>query len=538
MLQKKIQIRILRQKRQKQPGVFSDLKHLTNIDKRPYFEANQLEFDTLINRGVIKIIERTKVPVTAKIGKCAVLFNTKRCGRVKCRCVYNGKTQRHKMCESFFSPTLIDDTLKLCCGIAAQKEWDYGSVDAKCAFPYANLPDGTQLFSEIPEGHPNWNLRKTHVLQILKNIYGTKEGPILWFKHIKKILTEVFGLKQSVFDECMFFSDDLIVLVYVDDLLIFSRRTYIIAFRDVLKNYFELTYTEINGNFDFLGVNISKRQDGSIILTQVEYIEKFLEKFKQYVEQSYDTPLPFNFKQKKENEVNKSIVENFPFREILGSIMYLRLTRPDLLFAIHLLGAVAREPTSLAVDAIKHCLGYIKQTKSYERIFYSSESKRDINIVAFTDAEWATNRQTRKSVSGNFIYFGSSLTYYKCRTQRQIATSSAAAELHEIFQTAKQIFIMFSMCKELKVKINVPTILTDSSSSVRTLEKSTQALQKHLGVYVHYLKELKERIGLKVIFIKRNENIADLQTKQPSKNDFIRTVKKLQEPFEWRHVKI
>lgn len=91
------------------------------------------------------------------------------------------------------------------------------------------------------------------------------------------------------------------------------------------------------------------------------------------------------------------------------------------------------------------------------------------------------------------MFYGKSIIYAKCRVQRQVATSSAAAGLHEIFQTS---------ILELNVEVKTPTILTDSSSSVRTIEKSTQTLQKHLS-----------RIGLKIVFIKREDNLADIQTR-------------------------
>ncbi len=154
------------------------------------------------------------------------------------------------------------------------------------------------------------------------------------------------------------------------------------------------------------------------------------------------------------------------------------------------------------------------------------------------DAEWAANINNRKSLSGNLIYLGPSLISYKMRQQRQVATSSAASELCELFQTAKTIRVMYSMLKELQVEVKDPVLLTDSASCVRTIQKSTQADQKHLGVYVHYLKELKAEIGLKIYYIPREENLADMFTKQVSTKEFISICKKLSEPFEWIHVSL
>ncbi len=186
--------------------------------------------------------------------------------------------------------------------------------------------------------------------------------------------------------------------------------------------------------------------------------------------------------------------------------------------------------TGLAVYAIIHCLGYLRETRLYVRVFYySSEAK--LSLVAFTDANWANNKKTRKSMGGNFIFLGPSLVHSKCKVQKNIATSSAAAELAEMFSAGKTIDHIFQFCKELEVPLRNPAILTDSISSVNTLEKPLQKAQKHLGVYIHYLRELNQRIGLKLLYICRKYNIADLNNKHGAAEDFVRLIKLIKGPY-------
>lgn len=104
------------------------------------------------------------------------------------------------MCESYFSSTLRDDTFKFACAIAAQKTWDCGSVDAKCAFLFAELPKDTKLIAQIPEGHPEDSLRQTQVLQILKKIYGQKKAQFCVLHKSAKCSLKFFHLKQSSYD--------------------------------------------------------------------------------------------------------------------------------------------------------------------------------------------------------------------------------------------------------------------------------------------------------------------------------------------------
>ncbi len=214
----------------------------------------------------------------------------------------------------------------------------------------------------------------------------------------------------------------------------------------------------------------------------------------------------------------------------------MRHSRPDLLYAIHILSKLSTNVTEVAIYGLEYCIGYIFSTKHYVRTFCGKGKRKELSLVAFCDANWATNKITRKSVGGNCIYLGSSLVHSVSRQQKVIATSSGAAELTELFYTAKNMEHLSGFIKELGVKIRSNVILTDSITTVNTLEKPLQKEQKHLSVYIAYLKELINRLPLKLLFIKREFNIADLMAHQSSTQDFIKMVQQLQQPFEWRHI--
>lgn len=217
--------------------------------------------------------------------------------------------------------------------------------------------------------------------------------------------------------------------------------------------------------------------------------------------------------------------------------MYLRYTRIDLLHAIHMLSKIVSKPRRESEKALKHVLGYLQLTKNYERTFYNKENKNKVYLLAFTDSEWACNRIDRKSISGNLIYFGSTLVTGKSKTQKTIATSAASAELMEIYNTCKTLVSIKHLCNEIDVKTEqIPVILTDSLSSVQTLGKPVSELQKHLSVYIHFLKENIQNKMVKVVFVNRSQNIADIQTKQGTKKEFQSLWKAAQEPLTWKHI--
>ena len=93
------------------PGIFGDLKRC-NVDPEPYIKATEKEFQNLLQREVMKLVRREKLDKNILIGKCTVLLTTKRSGKIKSRCVFNGGLQKRKLLKYFRSPTLHEDTLK------------------------------------------------------------------------------------------------------------------------------------------------------------------------------------------------------------------------------------------------------------------------------------------------------------------------------------------------------------------------------------------------------------------------------------------
>lgn len=170
--------------------------------------------------------------------------------------------------------------------------------------------------------------------------------------------------------------------------------------------------SKLNAKVDFLGVDIWKTEDGRFASSQSTFIRTILAKYDHLIDKTCPnplTPLPVVPNLDVEPFYSK-FSPNFAFSEILGMISYLRLTRLDLLFALHSLSKVAHNPGDNGIKAILRTLCYLYHTQDLTRFFYPGDNPLGkLRICAFTDAEWASNRLSRKSVSGNFIYLGRSL---------------------------------------------------------------------------------------------------------------------------------
>ena len=191
-------------RRNNKPMVFRDISG--HPEERTYRRAVEAEFEHLQDRMVFELVSRESVPQGVEVGDGIVLVSVKRDGTYKARCVYNGSKQRYKIVPSSSSPTLDEDSLTIALAIAAIRGWDFRTADITTAFLNAPLPEGTQIYMEIPDGHPEHGRRKEWVLRIKQNIYGIKEAAAIWWKHFCGSILRHTGLKQSIYDYCVYFN--------------------------------------------------------------------------------------------------------------------------------------------------------------------------------------------------------------------------------------------------------------------------------------------------------------------------------------------
>ena len=136
---------------------------------------------------------------------------------------------------------------------AAKTGKDFLTVDVVSAFLFAPLRLNTTLYAEIPQGHPDYAERETHVLKIERAIYGLRESPGLWFQHLTGVLREL-GFKNLIHDECVFLdkSKSVAILTYVDDMLILGEKSLILNASQRISKKLQITKGNVNQESDFL----------------------------------------------------------------------------------------------------------------------------------------------------------------------------------------------------------------------------------------------------------------------------------------------
>ena len=117
------------------------------------------------------------------------------------------------------------------------------------------------------------------------------------------------------------------------------------------------------------------------------------------------------------------------YRRLVGKLLYLTITRPDITFAVHCLSRFVQAPQSPHLQAMHHLLRYLESSPGFD-LFYPSSSS--VALKAFSDADWGTCVDTRRSVTGYCVFVGDSLVAWKSKKQTTVSRSSAEASFFGI----------------------------------------------------------------------------------------------------------
>ena len=173
-----------------------------------------------------------------------------------------------------YAPVASWSTIRLVLTIAAMFNWPTRQLDYVLTFPQA--PIERDLYMKVPKGYyVESGDNRDYVLKLKRNLYGQKQAGRIWNKYLIENLERI-GFQQSEHDECVLYRGKVIYALYTDDTIITAPNNKLIddVIRDIKKAGLKVTD---EGNIeDFLGVNITRMNDGSIHLHQPHLIDQIL----------------------------------------------------------------------------------------------------------------------------------------------------------------------------------------------------------------------------------------------------------------------
>lgn len=439
--------------------------------------------------------------------------------RFKARLVARGFTQTHGIdFWDTFSPVIRMESVRMILAIAAEMGLKIRQFDVKTAFLNGELKE--EIYMRQPQGFED---ASGQICLLKKSLYGLKQSPRCWNEKFVESIKEL-GLTQSSADPCVFVggNDGLLILgFYVDDGLIVSdSETELQRVMSGLMKKFEMS--ECNFGL-FLGMEIHRDSSG-IYLGQQRYAERVLETYRMSTSHPVSTPSNNNCP----NSVLSLRSTSFPYREAVGSLMYLAvMTRPDLAFAVGVASRHLENPTEEDIQRIKTILKYLKGTTGL-RLVFPANSSGNVRLSAYCDSDYAGDVDTRRSTSGYACLLGRACVSWRSERQRVVATSTTEAEYIAAAEAVKELVWLERLRQELIHDNLVPLLLMDNQGAIRLVENQVlHRRTKHIDVRYHFIREKFNEGCFEIRGVGTKDQAADMLTKGLGKLLFVENRLKL-----------
>lgn len=377
---------------------------------------------------------------------------------------------------------------------------------------------------EVPEGVKQ-GIFGDSVCTLIKSLYSLKQSPRCW-----NLKIDPFQVDQLVFQKCdgdpfLYVKTGdtghlMIIALYVDDLLLAGNNMGVITWmKKELNNRFDMK--DLGEAKICLGLEITRnRVERKLFLTQLKYMQGVLERFGMEDSRPASTPMEGSLAYEERLKMdskngNCESMKNVPYREDIGSLMYLMIgTPPDISFAIGKLPQFCESPLENHWTAVKRDLRFVSGTRTLGLCFDGTQS---IDAHGYSDSYWAGDVSDRKSTSAYvFMMYGSALSWCS-REQTVAATSSCEAEYIALSAACKEAVWLKRLLQNLlpkEVNGNKMVVFSDSQSAIKLSEnESINRRNKHIDITYHFVIDLVARGDIKLQYKSTLDMIADMLTK-------------------------
>ncbi|GJZ58656.1 putative ribonuclease H-like domain-containing protein, partial [Tanacetum coccineum] len=370
--------------------------------------------------------------------------------------------------EESFAPVARLEAIRIFLAFAAHMNMVVYQMDVKTAFLNGNLRE--EVYVSQPDGFVDKD-NPNHVYKLKKALYGLKQAPRAWYDMLSSFLISQDFSKGSV-DPTLFICRD------GKELLLISQ---------------------------------SPR---GIFINQSKYA---LESLKKYGFDSCDpVDTPMVEKSKLDEDKEGKAVDPSHYRGMIGTLLYLTASRPDLQFAICMCARYQARPTEKHLNAVKRIFRYLKGTV-HRGLWYPKDSS--IALTAFADADHAGCQDTRRSTSGSMQLLGDRLVSWSSKRQKSAAISSTEAEYIALSGCCAQILWMRSQLTDYGFGFNKIPMYCDNKSAIALCCNNVQhSRSKHIDIRFHFIKEHVENGVIELYFVNTEYQLADIFTKALGRN--------------------
>ncbi|GJR05831.1 putative ribonuclease H-like domain-containing protein [Tanacetum coccineum] len=314
--------------------------------------------------------------------------------RNKARLVAQGYTQEEGIdYDEVFALVATIEAIRLFLAYASFMGFMVYQMDIKSAFLYGQIEEEVYVCQPLGFEDPN---NPNKVYKVVKALYGLHQAPRAWYETLAKYLLDN-GFHRGKIDQTLFIKkqkgDILLVQVYVDDIIFGStKKELCIEFEKLMHDKFQMS--SMGELTFFLGLQVKQKEDG-IFISQDKYVANILRKFGFTDVRTASTPMDTEKPLLKDSDGDD--VDVHLYRSMIGSLMYLTSSRPDIMFAVCACARFQVTPKVSHSHAVKRIFRYLKGQPKLG-LWYPRDSPFD--LVAYSDSDYAGASLDRKSTTG------------------------------------------------------------------------------------------------------------------------------------------
>ena len=286
-------------------------------------------------------------------------------------------------------------------------------------------------------------------------------------------------------------------------------------------------------------------QKGLLKIDQSQYVDEILRRFNMSECNPRKTPMEpkplMHLDMDPVSNKTDDYDEIFPYAAAIGSLLYLRLTRPDCLVAISILARYMKNPSKTHWLAVKDIFRYLKGSKLRGLLY--AKSIHDIagpwKLTMYVDSDYATDIDTRRSRAGFLIYLNKNLIAFNSQLQRgehlqkkypglrlpetamdgepmpSMATATCGAEYMALSLAVKELLWIYMLLKTMDINIEKPCVVYEDNRSTIKISENATALRrtKHIDIRHHFLREHIDNGLIKLVPVATADQLADVMTK-------------------------
>ncbi|GJR82421.1 putative ribonuclease H-like domain-containing protein [Tanacetum coccineum] len=350
--------------------------------------------------------------------------------------------------DEVFAPMARIEAIKIFLAFASNMGFIVYQMDVKSAFLYGKIDE--EVYVSQPPG-------------FVDPKYPKKRGTIDKTLFIKKEKNDI-----------------MLVQVYVDDIIFGStKRSWCDEFEALMKSRFQMS--SMGELTFFLELQVKQKEDG-IFISQDNYVAEILKKFDFASVKTASTPFETQKSLVKDEEA--SDVDVYLYRSMIGSLMYLTASRPDIMFAVYACSRFQVTLKTSHLNAVKRIFRYLKGKPKLD-LWYPRVSSFDLE--AYSDSDYAGENLDRKSTTGEYI---------------------AAANC------CGQVLWIQNQMLDYGFNVLLTKIYTDNESTICIVKNPVfHSKTKHIAIRHHFIRDAYEKKLIQVLKIHTNDNVADLLNK-------------------------